>query len=211
VGNSPPFNCVVVEYPYLLNLQLHQHGICYLLSLALSVDVFGAEGHVWFECSMRKRDPGSAPQLGDRVPYVIIAAAKGTAAYLKSEVRHYTRSSRLSESGNFLAIAFDHTTGFDQLYGWWKRRCWGDGPPAVGHGLGVNATLQCRLWPSSPAVTSIWRTLVSQSTERARASCWHFNQLPKPTPMPLPSWSWLERLLFVIVSPTKTRLKSCLL
>ena len=35
---------------------------------------------------MRKRDPGSAPQLGDRVPYVIIAAAKGTAAYLKSEV-----------------------------------------------------------------------------------------------------------------------------
>jgi len=37
-------------------------------------------------CSMRKRDPGSAPQLGDRVPYVIIAAAKGTAAYLKSEV-----------------------------------------------------------------------------------------------------------------------------
>jgi len=39
-----------------------------------------------FLCSMRKRDPGSAPQLGDRVPYVIIAAAKGTAAYLKSEV-----------------------------------------------------------------------------------------------------------------------------
>lgn len=35
---------------------------------------------------MRKRDPGSAPQLGDRVPYVIIAAAKKTAAYLKSEV-----------------------------------------------------------------------------------------------------------------------------
>ena len=40
-------------------------------------------------CSMRKRDPGSAPQLGDRVPYVIIAAAKGTAAYLKSEVFDY--------------------------------------------------------------------------------------------------------------------------
>jgi DNA polymerase delta subunit 1 len=35
---------------------------------------------------MRKRDPGSAPQLGDRVPYVIMAAAKKTAAYLKSEV-----------------------------------------------------------------------------------------------------------------------------
>ena len=35
---------------------------------------------------MHKRDAGSAPQLGDRVPYVIIAAAKKTAAYLKSEV-----------------------------------------------------------------------------------------------------------------------------
>jgi len=45
--------------------------------------------YVVFVCSMRKRDPGSAPQLGDRVPYVIIAAAKGTAAYLKSEVFDY--------------------------------------------------------------------------------------------------------------------------
>ncbi len=35
---------------------------------------------------MKQRDAGSAPQLGDRVPYVIIAAAKKTAAYLKSEV-----------------------------------------------------------------------------------------------------------------------------
>ena len=37
-------------------------------------------------CRMRKRDAGSAPNLGDRVPYVIIAGAKGTAAYMKSEV-----------------------------------------------------------------------------------------------------------------------------
>lgn len=36
---------------------------------------------------MRKRDPGSAPHLGDRVPYVIVASSKGTAAYMKSEVR----------------------------------------------------------------------------------------------------------------------------
>ncbi len=35
---------------------------------------------------MRKRDAGSAPNLGDRVPYVIIAGAKGAAAYMKSEV-----------------------------------------------------------------------------------------------------------------------------
>lgn len=35
---------------------------------------------------MKKRDAGSAPNLGDRVPYVIIKAAKGVAAYMKSEV-----------------------------------------------------------------------------------------------------------------------------
>lgn len=35
---------------------------------------------------MKKRDAGSAPNLGDRVPYVIIKATKGVAAYMKSEV-----------------------------------------------------------------------------------------------------------------------------
>ncbi len=35
---------------------------------------------------MRKRDAGSAPNVGDRVPYVIVAGAKGSAAYTKSEV-----------------------------------------------------------------------------------------------------------------------------
>lgn len=34
---------------------------------------------------MRKRDAGSAPKLGDRVPYVIIAGTKGMAAYQKAE------------------------------------------------------------------------------------------------------------------------------
>jgi DNA polymerase delta subunit 1 len=34
---------------------------------------------------MRKRDPGSAPALGDRVAYVIIKSTKGAAAYEKSE------------------------------------------------------------------------------------------------------------------------------
>lgn len=35
---------------------------------------------------MRKRDAGSAPKLGDRVPYVIIAGSKGAKAYEKAEV-----------------------------------------------------------------------------------------------------------------------------
>ncbi|XP_060591908.1 DNA polymerase delta catalytic subunit-like isoform X2 [Ruditapes philippinarum] len=48
-------------------------------------DYAGKQAHVELANRMRKRDPGSAPQLGDRVPYVIMAAAKKTAAYLKSE------------------------------------------------------------------------------------------------------------------------------
>lgn len=43
------------------------------------------QAHVELAERMRKRDAGSAPQLGDRVPYVIICGAKGQAAYLKSE------------------------------------------------------------------------------------------------------------------------------
>ena len=39
------------------------------------------------KCRMKKRDANSAPKLGDRVPYVIVAKAKGAAAYEKSEVR----------------------------------------------------------------------------------------------------------------------------
>ena len=41
--------------------------------------------HVELANRMKKRDPGSAPTLGDRVPYVIIAASAKTPAYMKSE------------------------------------------------------------------------------------------------------------------------------
>jgi len=34
---------------------------------------------------MRKRDPGSAPRLGDRVPYVIINKGANVPAYEKAE------------------------------------------------------------------------------------------------------------------------------
>jgi DNA polymerase delta subunit 1 len=35
---------------------------------------------------MRKRDPGSAPNLGDRVPYVIIPGTKNQPASERAEV-----------------------------------------------------------------------------------------------------------------------------
>merc|ERR1712059_176260 len=43
------------------------------------------QAHVELANKMRKRDAGNAPKLGDRVPYVIIAASKGTPAYAKAE------------------------------------------------------------------------------------------------------------------------------
>lgn len=41
--------------------------------------------HVELAEKMRKRDPATAPAIGDRVPYVIIKAAKGAKAYEKAE------------------------------------------------------------------------------------------------------------------------------
>ena len=48
-------------------------------------DYKAKQAHVELAERMRRRDPGSAPAVGDRVPYVIIEAAKGTPAYERSE------------------------------------------------------------------------------------------------------------------------------
>jgi DNA polymerase delta subunit 1 len=48
-------------------------------------DYTAKQAHVELAMRMRKRDPGSAPSVGDRVAYVIIQAAKGAPAYEKSE------------------------------------------------------------------------------------------------------------------------------
>lgn len=48
-------------------------------------DYGSKQAHVELAERMRKRDPTSAPGSGDRVPYVITAAAKGVKAYERSE------------------------------------------------------------------------------------------------------------------------------
>jgi DNA polymerase delta subunit 1 len=48
-------------------------------------DYAAKQAHVELAARMQKRDAGSAPKLGDRVPYVIVAAPKGTPAYQKAE------------------------------------------------------------------------------------------------------------------------------
>ena len=50
-----------------------------------SKDYKAKSAHAELAKRMRQRDPGSAPNVGDRVPYVIVQAPKGTAAYEKAE------------------------------------------------------------------------------------------------------------------------------
>lgn len=64
-------------------------SVCFLLLKELTKtdkDYANKQAHVELAHKMRKRDAGTAPKLGDRVPYVIIAAAKNTPAYLKVHV-----------------------------------------------------------------------------------------------------------------------------
>lgn len=48
-------------------------------------DYKAKQAHVALAERMRKRDPGSAPSVGDRVAYVITQGVKNAAAYEKSE------------------------------------------------------------------------------------------------------------------------------
>lgn len=48
-------------------------------------DYAAKQAHVELANKMKKRDPGTAPKLGDRVPYVLICGAKNTPAYMKAE------------------------------------------------------------------------------------------------------------------------------
>ena len=57
------------------------------------------QAHVELAHKMRKRDAGTAPKLGDRVPYVIVAAAKNTPAYLKvNKLILYSHKNRVGQA-----------------------------------------------------------------------------------------------------------------
>nr|BAJ78774.1 DNA polymerase delta catalytic subunit [Panorpa takenouchii] len=48
-------------------------------------DYTAKQAHVELANKMKKRDPGTAPKLGDRVPYVLTASTKNAKAYEKAE------------------------------------------------------------------------------------------------------------------------------
>jgi DNA polymerase delta subunit 1 len=58
-------------------------------------DYAAKQAHVELAAKMRRRDPGSAPQLGDRVPFVIVAGAKGQPTYEKAEDPVYVLDNNL--------------------------------------------------------------------------------------------------------------------
>ncbi|KCV68427.1 DNA polymerase delta subunit 1 [Fonticula alba] len=65
-------------------------------SLSKSGEDYAAkQAHVELAEKMRKRDPATAPVLGDRVPYVIIKGAKGVPAYEKAEDPLYVLENNL--------------------------------------------------------------------------------------------------------------------
>lgn len=59
------------------------------------MDYAGKQAHVELAAKMKKRDPGSAPQLGDRVPFVIVAGSKGQPTYEKAEDPVYVLDNNL--------------------------------------------------------------------------------------------------------------------
>ena len=60
----------------------------------------GRQAHAELVERMRKRDAGSAPSIGDRVPYVIIKGAKNARAFEKSEDPLYVLTKNLPIDAN---------------------------------------------------------------------------------------------------------------
>nr|XP_031849100.1 DNA polymerase delta catalytic subunit isoform X1 [Nomia melanderi] len=64
-------------------------------------DYAAKQAHVELAAKMKKRDAGTAPKLGDRVPYVFIRAAKGTPAYQKAEDPIYVLENNIPIDTNY--------------------------------------------------------------------------------------------------------------
>lgn len=83
--NRDPFGAVSYAKNVISELLLNKLDISQLVitkELTKTEKEYAAkQAHVVLAEKMKKRDPGTAPKLGDRVPYVIIAASKGTPAY----------------------------------------------------------------------------------------------------------------------------------
>jgi len=63
---------------------------CQKLLCGRAADAYAAkQAHVELAEKLRQRNPATAPQIGDRVPYVFVVAAAGTPAYKRAEDPRY--------------------------------------------------------------------------------------------------------------------------
>jgi DNA polymerase delta subunit 1 len=71
-------------------------------SLATAPEMYGSkQAHVELALRMKKRDPGSAPVSGDRVPFVYILTEKNAKAFEKSEHPLYVMENNLPIDANY--------------------------------------------------------------------------------------------------------------
>lgn len=94
-----------VEYVKLVISDLLQNNIDIsqlVITKELTKEDYAAkQAHVELAKKMTKRDPGNAPKLGDRIPYVIIAAAKNTPAFQKAEDPIYVLENNIPIDANY--------------------------------------------------------------------------------------------------------------
>ena len=64
-------------------------------------DYTAKQAHVELAAKMKKRDAGTSPKLGDRVPYVFINGPKGTPAYQKAEDPIYVLENNIPIDTNY--------------------------------------------------------------------------------------------------------------
>ena len=73
-----------------------------VVSKALTkTDYENKQAHVVLAEKMKKRDPGTAPSLGDRVPYVIIKGTKNEPAYSRAEDPLYVLENNIPIDNNY--------------------------------------------------------------------------------------------------------------
>ncbi|KAJ8686284.1 hypothetical protein QAD02_022078 [Eretmocerus hayati] len=64
-------------------------------------DYTAKQAHVELAAKMKKRDAGTAPKLGDRIPYVFISGPKGVPAYQKAEDPIYVLENNIPIDTNY--------------------------------------------------------------------------------------------------------------
>ena len=85
-STSPPPPLPLAQISNLLQNKIDMSKLVITKALTRTADNYAnKQAHVELAARIKKRDPGMAPAIGDRVPYVMIKGAVGAKAYEKAE------------------------------------------------------------------------------------------------------------------------------